>query len=107
MWVSAPVASPTCRFCEQIGQRHAQDLGDEPQVEDRDVPLTTLDRADERPEELALLGQLTLGQFARQPPLAKAVAEIKSDRSRSGQPRPAAGVRKKARTVEVLDLGVT
>jgi len=57
-------------------QPHSQLPCDQPQIQDRHVPLAPFHRADEGPVELAALGQLLLGQVLLQPPLADAVAQL-------------------------------
>src|SRR5262249_19027778 len=79
---TTPSWAPLPRWLpEQLGQRYAQDPRDQPQVEDGDVPLTALDRADERAVQVALLGELGLGVALRDSPLADVEAQVleKSD----------------------------
>ena len=49
---------------QQLGHGNAQDPGDQPQVQDGEIPLAALNRADEGPVEIATLGQVGLGPLA-------------------------------------------
>jgi hypothetical protein len=61
---------------EQLGQRNTQYASHRPKVEDREVALATLDRADKCPVQGATVPELLLRQSVRQPPLADAFAQV-------------------------------
>jgi hypothetical protein len=63
-------------FVEQLRRTNAQDSGDEPKVEDRNVPFAPFDRADKRAVEPAFVAEFGLGQHFPLAKVAEAEAEV-------------------------------
>lgn len=63
-------------FIEQLADPHPQRSCNQPQIENREIPLTALDAADERPVQLAFAPQFELRESSRYPLLAQAGAQL-------------------------------
>lgn len=63
------------RLGEQLGKRDPECAGDHLQVQDRDVPLSAFDGADERSVQIALLAEIVLGQVSGDAVLADPIAD--------------------------------
>jgi hypothetical protein len=63
------------RFGHQIGQREAEHFGDPAQVEDGNISLPALDRADERSMQVAAFAEFLLRMSGGDPSVAKPFAQ--------------------------------
>jgi hypothetical protein len=66
---------------KKLCQGNPQRSGDLPQIEDGDIPLAALDRADESAVQAAPLAQFFLGQLERRPPFANSIAKFSQKRA--------------------------